>query len=179
MATPVDDALPAREPLPAPVRARVPLKLPAYFSSRAVALVMAEKFGWRGLRLGLMVITPAVYFWWKQYNTTIFLILYAATIVALLLLILTIWTAKESLDQFAKKHAENAWLLLDDVGIGGESGAEKFMIPWDQLRRVVERGGCWLLETNRGAWMVVPTSQFNGEAWALMRAHRRALPARR
>jgi hypothetical protein len=105
-------------------------------------------------------------------------VLYAATIVALLLLILTVWTAKEALDKFAREHADNAWLTLDERGVGGESGTEQFLIPWEQMRRVVERGGCWLLETRQGSWMVLPTTYFTREAWELMRSHRRALPKR-
>ena len=151
---------------------RVPLLLPRYFSWRAVALVMAEKFGLRGLRIAVMVLAPVSYFWWKQCNSFLCVLLYVAAAAALLSLILMVWTAKEALDKFAVQHAQDAWLVLNDEGVGGESGAARFLFPWDRFRRVVERGQCWLLETRQGAWMVLPTTQFTREAWAIMRAHR-------
>ena len=154
------------------LQTRVPLLLPRYFSWRAVALVMAEKFGLRGLRLAVMVLAPVIYFWWKQCDSILCVLLYIAAAAALLSLILMVWTAKEALDKFAVQHAHNAWLVLNDEGVGGESGAARFSIPWDHFRRVVERGQCWLLETRHGAWMVLPTTHFTREAWAIMRAHR-------
>ncbi len=154
------------------LQTRVPLLLPRFFSWRAVALVMVEKFGLRGLRIAVMVLAPVIYFWSKQCDSFLCVLLYVAAAAALLLLILMVWTAKEALDKFAVQHAQNAWLVLNNEGVGGESGAARFSIPWDHFRRVVERGQCWLLETRQGAWMVLPTTQFTSEAWTIMRNHR-------
>ena len=43
--------------------ARVPLKFPKHFSWAAVAVVMAEKFGLRGLRITAMIGAMVGYFW--------------------------------------------------------------------------------------------------------------------
>ena len=162
-----------------PTQTRVPLLLPPYFSWRAVALVMSEKLGLRGLRIAAMVLAPVGYFWWKRCDSLVCVLLYAAVAGALVMLVLMVWTAKEALDKFAVQHAHHAWLVLGEEGVGGESGAARFSIPWDQFRRVVERGQCWLLETRHGAWLVLPTTQFTREAWAIMRAHRCAPLAKR
>jgi hypothetical protein len=157
--------------------ARVPLILPPGFSWRAVAAVMAEKFGLRGLRISLMIGVMIGYFWWRGCDGIICTIFYVFAAATLVLVVLVTWTAKEALDKFAREHANGAWLILDDEGVGGEArvdGVEKrFKLPWEHFRRIVERHQYWLLETKHGGWMVLPTSQFSAEAWAQLRAHRK------
>jgi hypothetical protein len=76
--------------------ARVPLKFEPGFSWRAVALVMAEKFGLRGLRIALMIGTMIGYFWWRGCDGIVCIVLYVFAAATLVLLILMVWTAKES-----------------------------------------------------------------------------------
>ena len=85
----------------ADLQTRVPLLLPRYFSWRAVALVMAEKFGLRRLRIAAMVLAPVIYFWWKQCDSILCVVFYVAAAAALFSLILMVWTAKDALDKFA------------------------------------------------------------------------------
>jgi hypothetical protein len=157
--------------------ARVPLKFPLGFSWRAVALVMAEKFGLRGLRITAMIGAMIGYFWWRGCDGVVCTVLYVLAAATAVLLVLVVWTAKESLDKFAEDHRDRAWLTLDDEGVGGEAvladGEKRFKMPWNQFRRVKERSSFWLLETVNGSWMVLPTTHFTSEAWAQMRAHRR------
>jgi hypothetical protein len=157
--------------------ARVPLKFEPGFSWRAVALVMAEKFGLRGLRIALMIGTMIGYFWWRGCDGIVCIVLYVFAAATVVLLILMVWTAKESLDKFAREHADRAWLIIDDEGVGGEAiladGEKCFRLPWSQFRRIKERSRFWLLETTSGGWLVLPTSDFTPEAWAQLRAHRR------
>ena len=157
--------------------ARVPLKFPEHFSWAAVAVVMAEKFGLRGLRITAMIGAMVGYFWWRGCDGLVCTILYVMAAATLVLLVLIVWTAKESLDRFARDHADRAWLTLDDEGVGGEAmlidGEKRFKMPWSQFRRIKERSRFWLLETTSGSWMVLPTTHFTAEAWAQLRAHRR------
>ena len=158
--------------------ARVPLHLPAGFSWRAVAAVIAEKFGLRGLRIAAMIGFMVGYLWWRSCDAFICMVLYVLAAATLFWFVIIVWTAKEALDQFAKRHTQNAWLTLDASGIGGESADQSFQLPWSQFRRISERNGLWLLETLQGSWMVLPTTHFNAEAWAVLRAVRRSQPAR-
>lgn len=162
------------EPLAA---ARVPLKFPKHFSWMAVVLVMAEKFGLRGLRISAMIGVMVGYFWWRGCDGVVCKILYVMAAATVVLLVLVVWTAKESLDRFARDYADRAWLILDNDGIGGEAvladGHKQFRMPWKEFRRIKERSRCWLLETTSGSWMVLPTTHFTPEAWAQLRAHRR------
>lgn len=153
--------------------ARIPLVFARHFSWRAIAAVVAEKFGLRGLRITLMVGTMVGYLWWRGCGNVLCTILYVLAAATLFFAVLVAWTAKESLDKFAKDHAAGAWLIIDNEGVGGEAGDKKFKMPWSQFRRVTERNQLWLLETNSGGWMVLPATHFNAEAWALMRANRR------
>ena len=163
--------------------ARVPLKFPPYFSWTAVALVMAEKFGLRGLRITAMIGVMVGYFWWRGCDGLVCTILYVMAAATAVLLVLVVWTAKESLDRFAKEHADRAWLIIDVEGVGGEAvladGEKRFKMPWNEFRRVKERSRFWLLETNSRSWMVLPTTHFTPEAWAQMRAHRRDVVPRK
>ncbi len=157
--------------------ARVPLKFESGFSWRAVALVMAEKFGLRGLRIALMIGVMIGYFWWRGCDGVICTVLYVFAAATVVLLILIVWTAKESLDKFAREHADRAWLVIDDEGVGGEAvlmdGEKRFKLAWNQFRRIKERSRFWLLETTAGGWLVLPTTHFTPEAWAHLRARRR------
>jgi hypothetical protein len=153
--------------------ARIPLVLPKGFSTRAVAAVMAEKFGLRGLRISAMIGLMAGYLWWRGCDNVICVVLYVFAAAVLILAILVTWTAKEMLDKFARDYAHGTWLTLDIEGIGGEAGEKSFKMPWQNFRRVNERHRMWLLETVNGNWMVLPTTEFSAEAWALMRANQR------
>lgn len=158
---------------------RVPLIFPPGFSWKAVAFVMAEKFGLRGLRISAMIGFMIGYFWWRGCDGFICTVLYIAAAGTIGLLVLVAWTAKESLDKFQRDHAENAWLTLDDEGVGGEAvqagTPQSFKMPWTKFRRIKERQGMWLLETSKGAWMVLPTTHFTGDAWAHLRQRRRTV----
>ncbi len=154
--------------------ARIPLQFAPGFSWRAIAAVMAEKFGLRGLRIALMIGGMVGYLWWRGCDGVICTLLYVLAAATLFFAVLIAWTAKESLDKFASDHARGAWLVLDTEGVGGEVGDKKFKMPWGQFRRVVERNRLWLLETVHGSWMVLPTTHFTAEAWAVMRANQRA-----
>ncbi|MCE2990677.1 MAG: YcxB family protein [Burkholderiales bacterium] len=164
------------EPTPPTPPTRVPLVLPANFSWQAVALVIAEKFGLRGLRIAFMIAAPVMYFAAKGCASVLCSILYVGAGMTVLLFVLVVWTAKEALDKFAREHASHAWLVVDAEGIGGESQVagetRRFKLGWDQFKRIKERNRYWLLETRSGSWMVLPTHQFTAEAWAHMRAHR-------
>ncbi len=154
--------------------ARIPLVFSGNFAWQAIAAVMAEKFGLRGLRIAVMVGGMVGYLWWRSCDSVICTVLYVLAAATVFFAVLIAWTAKESLDKFAKDHSRGAWLTLDADGVGGEAADKKFKMAWSQFRRVVERNRFWLLETGNGGWMVLPTTHFNGEAWALMRANRRA-----
>ncbi len=162
--------------------ARVPLRFTSDFAWRAVAIVMAEKFGLRGLRISAMIGAMIVYFWWRGCDGIICTVLYVLAATTLFLLVLIVWTAKEALDRFAREHADRAWLTLDDEGVGGEAmlidGEKRFKMPWRDFRRIKERSRFWILETVNGNWMVLPTSNFTPEAWAQMRAHRKEFKRR-
>jgi hypothetical protein len=155
--------------------ARIPLVIAPGFSWRAVAAVMAEKFGLRGLRITAMIGFMIGYFWWRGCDGVLCVILYVFAATTLLLAIIIVWTAKEALDKFAQEHASGTWLTLDSEGVGGEvdpqKGHKSFKMKWTDFRRVVERNRFWLLETVHGSWMVLPTTDFNGDAWAIMRAN--------
>jgi hypothetical protein len=154
--------------------ARVPLHFAPGFSWRAVAAVMAEKFGLRGLRISLMIGVMIGYLWWRGCNGFLCIALYVFGAATILLAILITWTAKEALDKFVKEYQGNSFLTLDDAGIGGEAADGKtFKMAWADFRRVVERNGFWLIETKHKSWMVLPTTHFSSDAWAVMRAHRR------
>jgi hypothetical protein len=156
--------------------ARILLVLPKGFSTRAVAAVMAEKFGLRGLRITAMIGFMVGYLWWRGCDGVICVVLYVFAATVLLLAIIVTWTAKEALDKFARDYANGTWLTLDEKGIGGEVEGESeksFKMPWQNFRRVNERHRMWLLETVNGNWMVLPTTEFSAEAWALMRANQR------
>jgi YcxB-like protein len=148
---------------------RIPLHLPRHFSWYAVAAVMAEKFGLRGLRIAFMIGVMIVYLWWRSCDLFICTLLYIFAAATLFWFVITVWTAKESLDTFAKRHAGSAWLILDADGVGGESAGQSFRLGWSEFRRIVERNRYWLLETNAKGWMVLPTTHFTAEAWAIMR----------
>jgi hypothetical protein len=158
--------------------ARIPLSLPPNFSWQAVLLVIAEKFGVRGLRIAFMIAAPVVYFAAKGCATVLCSILYVGAGFTVLLFVIVVWNAKEALDKFAQEHARDAWLTLDDDGVGGESSAageaRRFKLGWDQFKRIVERNRYWLLETKTGSWMVLPSHEFSAEAWAQLRARRKA-----
>lgn len=156
------------------VSARVPLHFAPGFSWRAVAAVMAEKFGLRGLRITAMIGVMVIYLWYRGCNGIMCMALYVCAAAAILLAILITWTAKEALDKFVAEYAGQAWLTMDHEGVGGESGDKRFKMAWADFRRVVERNSFWLLETRHGSWMVLPTSHFTQEAWRVMRAHRKA-----
>jgi hypothetical protein len=138
---------------------------------------MAEKFGLRGLRITAMIVFMVGYFWWRGCDSVICTVLYVAAAGTIGLMVLVVWTAKESLDTFQRTHANNAWLTLNDDGVGGEAtrdgSVQRFTLPWTKFRRIKERSGMWLLETDQGAWMVIPTTHFTSEAWAQLRAKRR------
>lgn len=173
------NALPATLP-----PARIPLVLPKGFSTRAVFAVIAEKFGLRGLRISAMIGFMVAYLWWRGCDGVICIVLYVFAATVLLLAIIVTWTAKEMLDKFARDYANGTWLTLDEEGIGGETGRageKSFKMPWKNFRRVNERQRLWLLETVNGNWMVLPTTEFSSEAWALMRANQRTphLPSKR
>ncbi len=159
-----DQALPA---------ARIALVLPKGFSTRAVFAVMAEKFGLRGLRITAMIGFMIAYLAWRGCDGMICVVLYVFAATVLFLAVIVTWSAKESLDKFARDYAVGTWLTLDDAGIGGEAGEKSFKMPWQNFRRVAERNRFWLLETVNGNWMVLPTTEFSAEAWAQMRANQR------
>jgi hypothetical protein len=158
--------------------ARVPLLFAPGFSWRAVAAVMAEKFGLRGLRITAMIGVMVVYLWYRGCNGFLCLALYVFAAATILLAILITWTAKEALDKFVAEYAGQAWLTMDDDGVGGESADKTFKMAWADFRRVVERNSFWLLETRHGSWMVLPTTHFTADAWRVMRAHAKARATR-
>ncbi len=153
---------------------KIPLRFRDDFAWRAVAAVIAEKFGVRGFRLVVMVAVVIGYLWWRGNSSIGASLLYGFAILCLVFFVGVVLVAKDALDKFVAKHSNNAWLTVSDDGVGGEaigiSGAEKFHVPWDQFRRVASRGGFWLMETRQGAWMVVPTTHFTSRAWTLFRA---------
>lgn len=155
---------------------RIPLTFEAGFSWRAVAAVMAEKFGLRGLRITGMIGFMIGYFWYRRCDTWFCVALYIAAAGLIVMMILVVWTAKESLDKFVAEHQGEAFLVLDEVGVGGQSKGETFNMPWTQFKRIRERGAFWLLETRQGAWMVIPTTRFTAAAWAHFRSRATGVP---
>ncbi len=153
---------------------KIPLRFRDGFAWRAVAAVIAEKFGVRGLRLVVMVAVVIGYLLWRGNSSIGATLLYGFAILCLVFFAGVVWVAKDALDKFVAKHSNNAWLTVSEDGVGGEavgiSGVEKFHVPWAQFRRVASRGGFWLMETRQGAWMVVPTTHFTSRAWTLFRA---------
>ncbi len=148
---------------------RIPLRFPEHFSWHAVAAVMAERFGWRGLRGAAMIAAMVGYFVWKGCASPLCMVMYAVVGTGAVLAFVVLWVAKESLDKFITAHRSESWLTVDDAGVGGESGAQKFHIPWQQFRRVRNRKDMWLMETRQGGWLVVPTRDFTARAWTLFR----------
>ena len=153
---------------------KIPLRFHDGFAWRAVAAVIAEKFGVRGFRLVVMVAVVIGYLLWRGNSSIGASLLYGFAILCLVFFVGVVWVAKDTLDKFVEKHSNNAWLSVSEDGVGGEavgtSGIEKFYVPWLQFRRVVSHGGLWLMETRQGAWMVVPTTHFTSRAWRLFRA---------
>lgn len=153
---------------------KIPLRFRDGFAWRAVAAVMAEKFGARGLRLVVMVAVVIAYLLWRGNSSIGASLLYGFAVLCLVFFAGVVWVAKDSLDKFVAKHSNNAWLTVAEDGIGGEAisdaGAERFHVPWAEFRRVANRNGFWLMETRQGAWMVLPTTHFTSRAWALFRA---------
>ncbi len=148
---------------------RIPLRFARGFSRHAVVAVMAEKFGLKGLRVTAMIGFMVGYLWWRGCTSFACTLLYGLIAVCLIFFIGVVWAAKESLDKFVSRYQHNAWLIVDDRGLGGEALHDQFHLPWENFRRIVLRAGFWLLETRQGAWMVLPTAQFTAQAWALFR----------
>jgi hypothetical protein len=149
---------------------RIPLRFQENFSWHAVGAVIAEKFGLRGARIAAMIGLMIGYLAYRGCTSTICTLLYGFATVCVVLFIAVMWAAKDTLDKFVAKHRDNAWLTVDETGVGGESGAERFHVPWKQFRRVRQRGAMWLMETRQGSWMVVPSRDFTARAWTLFRA---------
>jgi hypothetical protein len=100
-------------------------------------------------------------------------LLYGFSVICLLFFVGVIWVAKESLDKFVAQHQGDAWLIVDDSGVGGESKGNRFQFPWEGFRRIVARSDMWLLETRQGGWMVLPTGSFTVRALELFRQRAR------
>lgn len=156
---------------------RIPLTFTQGFSWRAVVAVMAEKFGLRGLRIAGMIGFMIGYFWYRRCDSWFCVGLYILAAGFIVMMILVVWTAKESLDKFVAQHQGEAYLVVDEKGVGGQSKGETFHMPWQDFKRIRERGAFWLLETRHGAWMVIPTSNFTAAMWERFRA-RATTPAR-
>ena len=152
---------------------RIPLIFTTQFSWRALAAVMAEKFGLRGLRITAMIGFMIGSFWWRDCGGVICIALYIFAATTFLLAIIIAWTAKEALDKFAVENPSGTLLIINELGIGARAQAKQFHLPWSDFRRVVERNKLWLLETKHGSWMVLPTTHFTSDAWAVMRSHRK------
>jgi hypothetical protein len=152
---------------------KIPLRFRDGFAWRAVAAVMAEKFGARGLRLVVMVAVVIGYLLWRGNSSIGASLLYGFAVLCLVFFVGVVWVAKDSLDKFVAKHSHNAWLTVAEDGVGGEAigdnGAERFHVPWAEFRRLANRNGFWLMETRQGAWMVLPTTHFTSRAWSLFR----------
>ena len=152
---------------------RIPLRFPDGFSTRAVGAVIAEKFGLRGLRIAGMIGVMIGYLWWRGCTSIFCTLLYGFAVVCLVLFIGVVWVAKEALDKFVAKHQGNAWLTVDESGVGGEAQGDRFHVPWEGFRCIVVRSDFWLLETRQGGWMVLPTTGFTARAWELFRQRAR------
>ncbi len=152
---------------------RIPLRFPEGFSTRAVGAVIAEKFGLRGLRIAGMIGVMIGYLWWRGCTSIFCTLLYGFAVVCLVLFIGVVWVAKEALDKFVAKHQGNAWLTVDESGVGGEARGDRFHVPWEGFRCIVARSNFWLLETRQGGWMVLPTTGFTARAWELFRQRAR------
>lgn len=148
---------------------RIPLRFADGFSTRAVGAVIAEKFGLRGLRIAAMVGVMVGYLWWRGCASIFCTLLYGFAVVCVILFIGVVWVAKEALDKFVAKHQGNAWLTVDETGVGGEARGDTFHVAWEGFRRIVNRNGFWLLETQQGGWMVLPTTGFTMRAAELFR----------
>ncbi len=148
---------------------RIPLRFPAGFSTQAVIAVIAEKFGLRGLRIAAMIGFMVGYLWWKGCSSIICALLYGFAVICLMFFAGVVWVAKDALDKFVARHQGDAWLVVDENGVGGEARGERFQMPWDGFRRIVPRNNFWLLETRQGGWMVLPTTGFTFRAWELFR----------
>ncbi|HEX9391621.1 MAG TPA: YcxB family protein [Usitatibacteraceae bacterium] len=148
---------------------RIPLRFPDGFSTRAVMAVMTEKFGLRGLRIAAMIGFMVGYLWWKGCSSIPCALLYGFAVLCLVFFAGVVWAAKDALDKFVARHQGDAWLIVDEAGIGGEARGERFQIPWEGFRRIVARRDFWLLETRQGGWMVLPTTAFTARAWTLFR----------
>lgn len=151
------------------VAERIPLHFAKRFSWHAVVAVMAEKFGLRGLRISAMIGFMIGYFWYRRCDVWFCVLLYILAAGFVVMMILVVWTAKESLDKFVAQHQGEAFLLVDEAGVGGQSKGETFKMPWQAFKRIRERGPFWLLETKTGAWMVIPTTNFTAATWAHFR----------
>lgn len=148
---------------------RIPLRFASGFSHRAVMAVIAEKFGLRGLRIAAMIGFMVGYLWWRGCTSIVCTLLYGFVVVCLIFFIGVVWAAKESLDKFVAQYQNNAWLTVDESGLGADASHDRFHIPWEGFRRIVSRSEFWLLETRQGGWLVVPTTQFTTRAWTLFR----------
>lgn len=153
--------------------AQVPLILTKQFSWRALAAVMAEKFGLRGLRITAMIGVMIGYLWWRGCDGVMCIALYIFAATTILLAIIIAWTAKEALEKFAVENPRGTLLIINANGIGARAEVKAFHLPWSDFRRVVERNQLWLLETVHGSWMVLPTTHFTKDAWTIMRAHQK------
>ena len=168
-ATGPSDQLPAQSVAPE----RMPLRFTDGFSTRAVGAVIAEKFGLRGLRIAGMVGVMVAYLWWRGCTSIFCTLLYGFAVVCVVLFIGVVWVAKEALDKFVAKHQGNAWLTVDEKGVGGEARGDTFHVAWEGFRRIVNRNGFWLLETQQGGWMVLPATGFTARASELFRQRAR------
>ena len=148
---------------------RIPLRFAGGFSHRAVMAVIAEKFGLRGLRIAAMIGFMVGYLWWRGCTSIVCTLLYGFVVVCLIFFIGVVWVAKESLDKFVVQYQNDAWLTVDEGGLGAEASQDRFHISWNGFKRIVPRSGFWLLETRQGGWLVVPTTQFTARAWTLFR----------
>jgi hypothetical protein len=158
---------------------RVPLSFAAQHSWRAVAAVIGEKFGLRGLRIAAMVGVMIGYLAYRGCTNVMCSLLYGFAAICLVFFIAVVWAAKDALDKFVARHRDQAALLVTEEGVGAESGREKFHLPWSAFRRIRFRSGFWLMETLQGTWMVIPTRDFTARAWALFRANESKPRARR
>ena len=152
-----------------PSTERIPLRFPSGFSRHAVIAVMAEKFGLKGLRIAAMIGFMTGYLVWRGCTSFVCTLLYGLIAICLIFFIGVVWAAKESLDKFVSQYQNNAWLIVDESGLGGESLHDRFHLPWENFRQIALRSGFFLLETRQGAWMVLPTAHFTAQAWTLFR----------
>ena len=148
---------------------RIPLRFSRGFSRHAVIAVMAEKFGLKGLRIAAMIGFMAGYLGWRGCTSFVCTLLYGLIAICLIFFIGVVWAAKESLDKFVGQYQNNAWLIIDESGLGGESLHDRFHFPWENFRRIALRSGFFLLETRQGAWMVLPTTHFTAQSWTLFK----------